>query len=146
MLEPGESARLEIETIRDETKRLLEAGENEKAGERFMDYWIGPGAWLATAESARAKIAKGMGKVRFEWGSGFDPKCSVQQIQALSMPILLLPDQFFHPWRSRGVTKASSESELRRVERSGSHGSSNPSGCCQPRDSRFHQQGPKMIA
>jgi pimeloyl-ACP methyl ester carboxylesterase len=31
LLEPGESARLEIETIRDETKRLLEAGENEKA-------------------------------------------------------------------------------------------------------------------
>ena len=90
LLEPGESARLEIETIRDETKRLLEAGENEKAAECFMDYWIGPGAWLATAESARTKIAKGMGKVRFEWGSGFDPKCSVQQIQALSMPILLL--------------------------------------------------------
>jgi pimeloyl-ACP methyl ester carboxylesterase len=89
-LEPGEPARLEIETIRDETKRLLEAGENEKAAERFMDYWIGPGAWLATADSARAKIAKGMGKVRFEWGAGFDPECSSQQIQTLSMPILLL--------------------------------------------------------
>lgn len=90
LLEPGEPARLEIETIRDETKRLLEAGENEKAAELFMDYWIGPRAWLSTAESAREKIAKSMGKVRFEWGSGFDPECSFQQIQALSMPILLL--------------------------------------------------------
>jgi pimeloyl-ACP methyl ester carboxylesterase len=89
-LEPGEPARLEIETIRDETKRLLEAGEKEKAAERFMDYWIGPGAWLATTESARAKIAKSIGKIRFEWGTGFDPECSSQQIQALSMPILLL--------------------------------------------------------
>ena len=90
LLEPGEPARLEIETIRDETKHLLEAGENEKAAERFMDYWIGPGAWLSTAELAREKIARGMGKVRFEWGSGFNPEFSFQQIQALSMPILLL--------------------------------------------------------
>ena len=89
-LEPGEPARLEIETIRDETKRLIEAGENEKAAECFVDYWIGPGAWLATAEPAQAGIVKGIGKIRFEWGTGFDPKCSPQQIQALSMPILLL--------------------------------------------------------
>lgn len=89
-LEPGEPARIEIETIRDETKRLVEAGENEKAAERFVDYWIGPGAWLATAEPVRAEIAKGMGKVRFEWGAGFDPKCSSQKIKALSIPILLL--------------------------------------------------------
>jgi len=89
-LEPGEPARLEIETIRDETKRFLEAGENVKAAERFVDYWIGPGAWLTTAEPVRAGIAKGMGKVRFEWGSGFDPNFSSQQIQALSIPILLL--------------------------------------------------------
>ncbi len=89
-LEPRTPARLEIDTIRDDTKRLIEAGENEKAAERFMDYWIGPGTWLATAESTRAKIAKSIGKIRFEWGAAFDPPCSSQQIQALSMPILLL--------------------------------------------------------
>jgi pimeloyl-ACP methyl ester carboxylesterase len=90
LLDPGEPARLEIETIRDETKRLCEACKKDKAAEIFVDYWIGPGAWRATAESARVKIANGMGKVRFEWGSGFDRECSFQQIQALSMPILLL--------------------------------------------------------
>ena len=89
-LEPGTPARLEIDTIRDDTKRLIETGEDEKAAKRFMDYWIGPGAWLATAESTRAKVAKSIGKIRFEWSAGFDPKCSSQQIQTLSMPILLL--------------------------------------------------------
>ena len=55
------------------------------------------------------------------------------------------PDEVLHPWCSGGVTEASSERGFCRVERSGSHGSSNPSGCCQPRDRRFHQQGPVMI-
>jgi pimeloyl-ACP methyl ester carboxylesterase len=90
LLDPGTAARLEIEAIRDETKRLLERGEDEKAAERFVDYWVGPGAWLATPEPARAGIAKGMRKVRFEWGTAFDPNYSPEDIPTLRMPILLL--------------------------------------------------------
>lgn len=90
LLEPGADARLEIEAIRDETKRLLELGEDEQAAQRFVDYWVGSGAWLATPEQARAGISKGMRKVRYEWSTSFEPGYSLPQIQSLSMPIVLL--------------------------------------------------------
>lgn len=38
---PGEPATVEIEAVRDETIRLLDAGRLEAAAERFIDYWAG---------------------------------------------------------------------------------------------------------
>lgn len=90
LLEPGTTAKLEIESVRNDTKRLLETGEDEKAAERFVEYWVGPGAWSGTPEQVRTGITRGMRKVRFEWGSSFDASYSPQDISALPMPILLL--------------------------------------------------------
>jgi pimeloyl-ACP methyl ester carboxylesterase len=90
LLEPGTAARLEIEAIRDETKRFLDRDEDERAAEHFVEYWVGPGAWRATPEQVRPGIIKGMRKVRFEWNGSFAPDYSPQQIRALSMPMLLL--------------------------------------------------------
>ena len=90
LLEPGTAGRLEIEAVRDETKRFLHREEDEKAAERFVEYWVGPGAWRATPEQVRPGIIKGMRKVRFEWNRSFEPDYSREQIADLSMPILLL--------------------------------------------------------
>jgi pimeloyl-ACP methyl ester carboxylesterase len=90
LLKPDEAARLEIETIRDETIRLIASGVDESAAECFLDYWIGPGAWAAVPQPARAGILKGMQKIKAEWKTGFEPTCLPEQIQTLSMPVLLL--------------------------------------------------------
>ena len=90
LLESGSPERLEIEAIRDETRRLLETGQDEKAGECFVDYWVGAGTWQSTPAQARAGIIRGMRKVRFEWPAGFEPSYSPREVSALPMPILLL--------------------------------------------------------
>ena len=90
LLKPDNAARLEIEAIRDETNRLIASGAEERAAERFLEYWIGPGAWAAVPQPARAGILKGMQKLKAEWKTGFEPTCFPEQIQTLSMPVLLL--------------------------------------------------------
>jgi pimeloyl-ACP methyl ester carboxylesterase len=87
---PEDPASREIKTVRDETNRLVDAGDLELAAQRFVEYWIGPGAWSKTPEAGRLAIAKGMGKVRFEWTTAFDKPLPSTNISALAMPILLL--------------------------------------------------------
>lgn len=80
----------EIMAIRDETIHLVDAGELEAAAQRFVDYWVGPGTWSKTSGGARATVAEGMRKVRFEWATSFDGSFLESGISSLAMPILLL--------------------------------------------------------
>lgn len=92
LLGHGTAARLEIERVRDDAIRLVRAGDNEKAAEGFVGYWVGPDAWQAMAAPARAAVARDMDKVRFEWWSDSDTTWAegCRQIPALAMPVLLL--------------------------------------------------------
>jgi pimeloyl-ACP methyl ester carboxylesterase len=85
-----ENARREIETIREETSRLVDAGDAEGSAQRFVDYWVGPAAWSQTPDTARMALANGMRKVRFEWARGFDGSFPSRDLSTLPMPTLML--------------------------------------------------------
>lgn len=88
---PGfEAASREIRDVREETSRLVEAGDLEGSARRFLDYWVGPDAWSKTPEAGRATIAKVMQKVAFEWPNAFENAFPSDELRALTMPTLLL--------------------------------------------------------
>lgn len=80
----------EISAIRDETSRLVDAGDVEASAQRFLEYWVGPGAWSKTPQAARATVANGMRKVRFEWANGFDRPFPAGSLSSLTMPTMLM--------------------------------------------------------
>jgi pimeloyl-ACP methyl ester carboxylesterase len=90
LLTNDDSARREIEAVRDETNWLVDASEYEAAAQHFVAYWTGSGAWPKLPEAARLTIINSMGKIRFEWATAFDPSFPIDQISALKMPVLLL--------------------------------------------------------
>lgn len=80
----------EIAEIREETSRLVDAGDPEASAQLFVEYWVGPGAWSKTPEPARATVVKGMQKVRSEWANGLDRPFPTASFSSLDMPALFL--------------------------------------------------------
>ena len=88
---PGcEAASREIRGVREETSRLVEAGDLEGSARRFLEYWVGPDAWAKTPEAVRAAVAGAMRKVTFEWPNAFENAFPADDLRALVMPTLLL--------------------------------------------------------
>ncbi len=85
-----EAASREIAGIREETSRLVDAGELEASARRFLEYWVGPDAWSKAPEPVRATVARVMRKVRFEWSNAFEKAFSADLLRTLAMPTLLL--------------------------------------------------------
>ena len=89
-LAPGDPATLEIEAVRDDTIRLIELGELEAAAERFIDYWVGAGAWAATPAERRPRIVATVRSLREGWHAAFSEPWSAEALRALDIPCLLL--------------------------------------------------------
>jgi pimeloyl-ACP methyl ester carboxylesterase len=87
---PGEPATVEIEAVRDETIRLLDAGRLEAAAERFIDYWAGQGAWAATPAERRPRMLATIRSLRDAWLATFVERWSVAALRSLDIPCLLL--------------------------------------------------------
>jgi len=88
---PGfEAAHEEIMGVREDTSRLVEAGDLEGSARRFLEYWVGPDAWSKTSEAVRATVADVMRKVTFEWPNAFENAFPADDLRALAMPTLLL--------------------------------------------------------
>jgi pimeloyl-ACP methyl ester carboxylesterase len=87
---PGEPATLEIEAVRDETIRLLDAGRLEAAAERFIDYWTGAGAWAATPAERRPRLLAAIRSLRDGWVASFTERWSMPALRSLDIPCLLL--------------------------------------------------------
>ena len=83
LLEPSIFALLEMCGRRDayaEIKALARdsaLNPPERAAERFIDYWSGPGAWAATPEPRRAAYMRGIGLVRNEFAAAFGARLSL---------------------------------------------------------------------
>ena len=102
---PGfEAASLEISAVRNETSWLVDVGNLEASAQRFVDYWVGPGAWSKTSGTVRTSVASGMRKVRFEWPNTFDRQFPAESLSALAMPTLLLTGSRSTP-AARGVVQ-----------------------------------------
>ena len=86
----NEPPTLEIEAVRDDTLRLLEAGRVAAAAERFIDYWAGEGAWAATPEDRRPRLLAAIRSLRESWPATFAERWSPSALRSLDVPCLLL--------------------------------------------------------
>lgn len=87
---PGHPATLEIEAVRDETIRLLDASRLEAAAERFIDYWAGQGAWAATPAERKPRLLAAIGSLRDGWLASFIERWSASALRSLDIPCLLI--------------------------------------------------------
>jgi pimeloyl-ACP methyl ester carboxylesterase len=80
----------EILAVRDDTIRLVDQGELGASAARFIDYWMGEGAWAATPESRKPAIAAAMRAVKSEWYAAFSEPTPLHAFGAIDVPTLLL--------------------------------------------------------
>ena len=87
---PHSAAAQEILAVRDDTTRLV--GENDlvAAARRFIDYWMGDGAWAATPPARQPALAAAMRSVIPEWHAAFGEPTPLQALAAIDVPTLLL--------------------------------------------------------
>lgn len=80
----------EILSIRDDTTRLVNERNLNASAQRFIDYWMGDGAWAATPEARRAGLAAAMRAVIPEWHAAFHEPTPLRAFAAVDVPTLLL--------------------------------------------------------
>ena len=68
----------------------LEAGDQDVAAERFIDYWMGPGTWKQTPELRKAPIAASVTNVR-RWAHAlFTEPTPLNAFRSLDVPVLYM--------------------------------------------------------
>lgn len=88
--DPAQPGAREIAAVSEDTTLAVERNDLDGAAERFVDYWMGKGAWANTPEKRRPSIASGMRKVKAEWGALCDEPTSVDELSRLSVPTLFM--------------------------------------------------------
>ena len=69
---------------------FVDAGNLDGAAERFVDYWMWPGAWSQTPEARRPPIAESLRYIR-RWGHAlFTESTPLEAFRRLKMPILYM--------------------------------------------------------
>jgi pimeloyl-ACP methyl ester carboxylesterase len=84
------AAAREILAVRDDTAAAVERGAPDAAGERFLDYWMGPGTWARLPDARRESSARAMPGVRSQFTAIFGEPRPVADYAALAVPTLLL--------------------------------------------------------
>ena len=102
--DPEQPAAREIASVRDDTNAAVDRGELDRAGERFVDYWMGAGAWASTPDKRRPAVAGAMRKVKAEWHATFTEPTPLAAFSRLTIPTLLLVGAE-SPASSRGVAR-----------------------------------------
>jgi pimeloyl-ACP methyl ester carboxylesterase len=102
--DPEQAAAREITAVRDDTVAALERGDAHGSGERFVDYWMQPGAWAAMPAPRREGIAGLMRSVQAEWGALFLEPTPLATFADLDVPVLYLTGSA-SPASVRGVAR-----------------------------------------
>lgn len=87
---PESHAAREIRAVRDDTMRLTDQGDLHAAAARFIDYWLGAGAWAAVPDDRKPALAAAMGSVKPQWHAAFGEHTPLHAFAALDMPTLLM--------------------------------------------------------
>ena len=87
---PESAAAREILAVRDDTVRLVEEGNLNASAQRFVDFWMGDGAWAATPEPRRAVLAAAMRAVKSEWRAAFYDPTPLSAFAAVTVPTLFM--------------------------------------------------------
>ena len=88
--DPGQAAAREIAAVRDDTTTAVRRGAPECAAERFIDYWMGPGAWANMPSTRRIAAAQAMSGVVGEWPAVFAETPPLSAYESLNIPTLYL--------------------------------------------------------
>jgi pimeloyl-ACP methyl ester carboxylesterase len=88
--DPGQPAAREIVAVRDDTSAAAGRGALESAGERFADYWMGPGTWANMPPPRRVAVAQAMPTVGNEWSALFAEATPLSAYSWLRVPTLYL--------------------------------------------------------
>jgi pimeloyl-ACP methyl ester carboxylesterase len=80
----------EIVSVRGDAIGLINHGDLEGAARRFIDYWMGEGAWAATPQARRPALLAAMRVVQHEWHSAFNEPTPLEAFGSLDVPALLL--------------------------------------------------------
>jgi pimeloyl-ACP methyl ester carboxylesterase len=100
--DPTQPAAREIIAVRDDTVAALEREDARSSGARFVDYWMGRGAWAAMPEARRDALAGAMSAVKAEWDAVFDDPTPLSAFAALDVPVLYITGSD-SPASARGV-------------------------------------------
>jgi pimeloyl-ACP methyl ester carboxylesterase len=85
-----QEALAEIESMTDAFFANASRGDWETVGNRFIDYWAGPGAWAATPEDRRARMLPLLAPIAHEWEAlGIDGR-PIEEWGAIAAPVHLL--------------------------------------------------------
>jgi pimeloyl-ACP methyl ester carboxylesterase len=87
---PGSAAAQEIVAVREDTTRLVGAGDLVAAARRFIDYWMGDGAWAATPPARQPALAAAMSSVIPEWHAAFDEPTALPALATIDTPTMLM--------------------------------------------------------
>jgi pimeloyl-ACP methyl ester carboxylesterase len=102
--DPRQPAAREIVAVRDDTVAAVDRGDLDAAGARFVDYWMGAGAWAAMPPPRRQAVAGAMHKVKAEWHAAFTEPTPLAAFAALDVPTLCIVGAA-SPASSRGVAR-----------------------------------------
>jgi pimeloyl-ACP methyl ester carboxylesterase len=102
--DPDQAAAREITAVRDDTVAALERGDPHGSGARFVDYWMGPGAWATMPAQRRDAIAGLMTTVKAEWDAVFNEPTPLSAFAELDVPVLYLTGSE-SPASARGVAR-----------------------------------------
>lgn len=82
----------------------LDSGNQDAAAERFIDYWMGAGAWKGTAEQRKPSIAASVTNVR-RWGYALlTEPTPLKAFRSLDVPVLYMTGKRSPP-SARGVAR-----------------------------------------
>jgi pimeloyl-ACP methyl ester carboxylesterase len=94
-----------VQGIRDaaaDAAAAVERGDLEAAGERFIDYWMGAGAWAAMPEARRPAVAQSMRGIRYWAHALMSEPAPLAAFAQLELPVLAMAGRRSPP-SSRGV-------------------------------------------
>jgi pimeloyl-ACP methyl ester carboxylesterase len=87
---PESAAAREIIALRDDTMRLADQGNLNLTAQRFIDYWMGDGTWVATPETRRLALAEAMRAVKSQWRALLYDPTPLSAFVTVNVPTLLL--------------------------------------------------------
>jgi pimeloyl-ACP methyl ester carboxylesterase len=86
--DPGQSAAREVVAVCQHTRIAVKLGALDSAARRFIDYWMGPGAWAGMPPHRQAAAARAMRTVSSEWSAIFAETTPLAAYASLNLPTL----------------------------------------------------------
>jgi pimeloyl-ACP methyl ester carboxylesterase len=100
--DPEHAAVQGIRDAADDAAVAVERGDLEAAGERFIDYWMGSGAWAAMPQARRPAVAQSMRGIRYWAHALMNEPTPLSAFAQLELPVLCMVGGR-SPASSRGV-------------------------------------------